>query len=88
MVGLKWSDHEILQARLLEWIAIPLCRGYSWPRDWTQVSCIEGRFFTFWATEEIILQRHEQNQNRHAIFFSENEILKYEPYIKKLVLDH
>ena len=35
----------ILQARILEWIAIPSSRGSSQPRDWTQVSCIAGRFF-------------------------------------------
>ena len=32
--------------------AIPFCRGSSWPRDWTPVSCILGRFFTIWATRE------------------------------------
>ena len=39
------SVHGILQARVLEWVAIPLSRGSSQPRDWTQVSCIAGRFF-------------------------------------------
>ena len=29
-------------------------RGSSWPRDWTQVSCISGRFFTVWATWEAL----------------------------------
>ena len=24
--------------------------SHSWPRDWTQISCIVGRFFTIWAT--------------------------------------
>ena len=42
--------HGILQARILEWVAIPFSRGSSQPRDWTQVSCIAGRFFTIWAT--------------------------------------
>ena len=37
--------HGIFQARILEWIAIPFLRGSYWPRDWTQVSCIAGRFF-------------------------------------------
>ena len=46
------SVHEILQARILEWIAIPFSRGSSQPRDGTQVSCIAGRFFTSWATRE------------------------------------
>ena len=40
------SVHGILQARILEWVAISSSRGSSWPRDWTWVFCIEGRFFT------------------------------------------
>ena len=44
--------HRISQARILEWIAIPFCRGSSWPRNWTQVSFIVSRLFTIWATRE------------------------------------
>ena len=32
--------HGILQARVLEWVAISSSRGSSWPRDWTRVSFI------------------------------------------------
>ena len=39
------SIHGILQARILEWVAISFSRGSSWPRDWAQVSCIAGRRF-------------------------------------------
>ena len=39
------SVHGILQARTLEWVAIPFSRGSSQPRDRTQVSCIVSRFF-------------------------------------------
>ena len=46
------SVHGSLQARILEWVAISLSRGSSWPRDQTWVSCIAGRFFTFWATRK------------------------------------
>ena len=46
------SVHGILQARLLVWVAILFSRGSSWPRDWTEVSCVAGRFFTIWATRE------------------------------------
>ena len=46
------SAHEILQARILEWVAVPFSRGSSWPRDWTRVSCIVGKFFTILATKE------------------------------------
>ena len=42
----------ILQARILEWVAIPFSRGSSQPRDRTQVSCIADGFFTIWATRE------------------------------------
>ena len=42
----------ILQARRLEWVAMPSYRGSSQPRDWTQVSCIAGMFFTIRATRE------------------------------------
>ena len=42
--------HGILQARILEWVVNSFSRGYSWPRDQTQVSCIAGRFFSIWAT--------------------------------------
>ena len=46
------SVHGILQARILEWIAIPFSRGSSQPRDQTQASHIAGRFFSIWATRE------------------------------------
>ena len=36
----------ILQARILEWVAIPSCRKSPQPRDQAHVSCIECRFFT------------------------------------------
>ena len=46
------SVYGILQARILEWVAIPFSRESSQPRDQTQVSCIAGGFFTIWATRE------------------------------------
>ena len=46
------SFHDILQARILEWVAIPFSRGSSQPRDWTQISYIASRFFTVGATGE------------------------------------
>ena len=42
----------ILQARILEWVAISFSRGSSWSRDRTQVSRIGGRCFNLWATRE------------------------------------
>ena len=46
------SVHGILQARILEQVAMPSSRESSQPRDWTRISCIEGRFFTHWVTWE------------------------------------
>ena len=40
------SVHGILQARILEWVAIPFSRGSCRPRDQTRVSRVAGRFFT------------------------------------------
>ena len=42
----------ILQAKILEWVAMPSSKGSFQPRDQTQVSHIAGRFFTSWATRE------------------------------------
>ena len=44
------SIHGILQARILEWVAISFSRGSSRPRDRTQVTA--GRCFNLWATRE------------------------------------
>ena len=46
------SIRGILQARILEWVAISFSRGSSQPRDWTQVSRIRGRCFNLWATRK------------------------------------
>ena len=40
------SVHGILQARILEWVAILFSMGSSQLRDQTQVSCITGRLFS------------------------------------------
>ena len=47
------SVHGTLQARILDWVAIPLSRGSFQPRNRTCVSCISciaGSFFTYGAT--------------------------------------
>ena len=46
------SVHGILQARILEWVAIPFSMGSSPPGDQTRVSCIAGRFFIVWVTRK------------------------------------
>ena len=37
----------ILQARILEWVAMPSSRGSSQARDWTQVSSIDCRLILY-----------------------------------------
>ena len=45
----------IIQAKILEWVAISFSRGSSRPRDQTLLSCIAGRLFTDWATREALI---------------------------------
>ena len=52
---MDYTVHGILQARILEWVAIPFSRGSSPLRNQTRVSCIAGRFFTSWAIREVLL---------------------------------
>ena len=56
--------HGILQARILKWAAVPFSRGSSQPRDQTQVSCIEGGFFTSWAAREELTHKIEIDNTR------------------------
>ena len=50
------SVHGILQARILEWVAISFSRGSSWPRDRTWVSSTANRLSIIWAIREISLK--------------------------------
>ena len=43
---MDYTIHGILQARILEWVAIPFSRGSSQTRYWAQVSHTAGGFFT------------------------------------------
>ena len=48
------SVYGVLQAKILEWVAMPFSRGSSQPRDWIQVSHIAGGFFTVCAIRKQI----------------------------------
>ena len=66
---LDFSVHGILQARILEWVAMPSSRGSFQPRNRTGVSCIAGGFFTSWATREApcytsTVQKSTQQRNQ------------------------
>ena len=62
------SANGILQARLLEWVAISSSRGSSWPRDWTHISCISciGRHFFFFLP--LVLHRKPNNYVNHCYY--------------------
>ena len=51
---IDYTVPEILQARILERVAIPFSRRSSQPRDQTQVSRTADGFFTSWATREAL----------------------------------
>ena len=52
------SVHGILQARILEWVAMPSSRGSSRPRGPTRVSCIAGGFFIAMPPEKPHMYTH------------------------------
>ena len=54
--------HGIHKARILEWVAIPLSRGSSRPRDQTWLSLIAGRFLTIGATRR-------KHKGKRPLFF-------------------
>ena len=43
------------EARILEWVAVSFSKGSSRPKDITLVSCIAGRFFTYWVTSGALI---------------------------------
>ena len=49
---MDYTVHGVLQARILEWVAVPFFKGSSQPRDQTQVSALQADSFTSWATKE------------------------------------
>ena len=49
------SVHGILQARILEWVAVASCRGPSWPRDFTCISCVS------WQAGSLPLASHAKH---------------------------
>ena len=64
----------ILQARILEWVAMSSSRGSYWPRNWTRVSCIAGGFFTSSATREALTILYHL---LISIFFKQHSISLY-----------
>ena len=66
------SVHGILQARIVEWVAMPSCRGSSRPRDQTHISCLSclaGRLFLLLSHQEscIHTHTHTHTHTRHTM---------------------
>ena len=53
---MDYRVHGILQARILEWVAVPVSRGSSQPRDRTQVFHIDFEEWLSWQKKKICLQ--------------------------------
>ena len=51
---------------ILQWVAYPFSRETSWPRHRSGVPCIAGRFFTSWATREVL---------KDGVFLSEGQLI-------------
>ena len=66
----------ILQARILEWVAMFSSRGSSWPRDWTQVFCIS-------CTDRQILYQWHHLESPYWNFI----VVKIEKQDKQILLD-
>ena len=76
-----WTVRGILQARILEWVAISFSRGSSPPGDSTYISCISctGR--------QILYHRsHLEQTLKRKVFIFFNGKLNLYKYIKKLVV--
>ena len=56
------SIHGILQARILEWVAISFSRGSFQPRDRTHVSHIAGRGFNLCTAREALKYKNTVSQ--------------------------
>ena len=57
---MDYPVHGILQARILEWVAVPFSRWSSQPRYQSQVSHNASRFFNSWATGKPYMHRSVQ----------------------------
>ena len=69
--------HGILQARILEWVALPFSRGTSPPR--TRVSCTAGGFFTSWATREALqstVSSYKSSPGEHVSFSASSQFIQ------------
>ena len=78
------SVHGIFQARILERVAISFSKGSSQPRNRTQVSCTAGRFFTLWATREVMTVKKKKKKTKskkeQLLTLGENNFVQKKEY--------
>ena len=79
------SIHGILQARILEWVAIFFSRGSSRPRDQTQVSRIAGRHFNLWATIKSWLKKKYNIPKKTSNIYLQTVWKKYDKTLLKYI---
>ena len=80
---MDYTVHGILQARILEWVAIPFSRGSSQPRVQTQVSHVSLQLFSFayWGLYKM-LSYHMQSLKTffsHSTFYLKDSFIMYVP---------
>ena len=72
------SVYGILQARILEWLAISYSRQSPWPRDWTHVSCVsciaDG---CFTAEPPGKTMSYQKKKKKHKNFLLKNYLLNF-----------
>ena len=61
------SVHGILQARILDCIALSSSRGSSWPRDGTCVPCTGRQVLYHWGTREVKQQNRTSRRRRSRV---------------------
>ena len=74
------SVHGILQARILERVAISFSMGSSWPRDWTPVPCI-GRWILYHLSQQgsLSLFRYSIMAHQHKALWHGKTIFPIRP---------
>ena len=75
------SVHGVLQARILEWVAMPTSGRSSWSRIQILFSCIAGRFFTVW---DIRVYIGGASGKEHACQCRRHKRQEFDPWVGKI----